>query len=134
MADELTSLRGFVLSLMRLVVGFTFMAHGLQKALGLLGGHQITHLSLLGVAGYLELIGGVLIMLGLFTRPVAFVLSGEMAFAYFYQHASAGFWPIVNGGELAVVYCFIFFYLTFAGGGTWSLDTLRRRKAAGSSQ
>jgi len=131
MTDELTSLRGRVLSLMRLVVGFMFMAHGLQKTLGLLGGQQVTHLSLLGVAGYLELIGGILIMIGLFTRPVAFVLSGEMAVAYFYQHASASFWPIVNGGELAVVYCFIFFYLVFAGGGSWSLDALRRRRAAG---
>lgn len=134
MADELTLIRSRVLSLMRLVIGFTFMAHGLQKVLGLLGGHQVTHLSLFGVAGYLELIGGVLIMLGLFTRPAAFVLSGEMAFAYFYQHASASIWPIVNGGELAVVYCFVFFYLTFAGGGTWSLDALLRRKAAGLSQ
>lgn len=103
------------------------MAHGLQKTLGLLGGKPVPPLSLAGVAGYIELAGGILIMLGLFTRPVAFVLSGHMAVAYFMQHAPQGFWPIMNHGELAVVYCFVFLYLAFGGGGPWSLDRVFRK-------
>jgi putative oxidoreductase len=120
--EGLKSLQGFFLSIMRIVVGFTYVAHGLQKALGLLGGKQVPLMSLMGVAGYLELIGGALILVGLFTRPVAFVLSGEMAVAYFMQHAPNGLLPIVNQGELAVLYCFIFLYLIFSGAGPVSLD------------
>jgi putative oxidoreductase len=120
--EGLKSLQGFFLSIMRMVVGFTFLSHGLQKALGMLGGKQVPLMSLMGVAGYLELIGGALILVGLFTRPVAFVLSGEMAVAYFTQHAPSGLLPIVNQGELAVLYCFIFFYLIFSGAGPVSLD------------
>ena len=80
-----------------------------------------------GLAGILEVVGGVLLVLGLFTRPVAFILSGEMAFAYFMAHAPQGFFPLLNRGELAVLYCFLFFYFFVAGGGAWSLDRLRRR-------
>jgi putative oxidoreductase len=120
--EGLKSLQGFFLSIMRIMVGFTFLAHGLQKALGLLGGKQVPLMSLMGVAGYLELIGGALMLVGLFTRPVAFVLSGEMAVAYFTQHAPNGLLPIVNHGELAVLYCFIFLYLIFSGAGPVSLD------------
>jgi putative oxidoreductase len=109
---------------MRLVVGITFMSHGLQKTLGWLGGTQVSPLSLVGVAGYIELAGGVLVTVGLFTRPVAFVLSGQMAAAYFMQHAPQGFWPIMNHGELAVLYCFLFLYLVFSGAGPWSLDAM----------
>jgi putative oxidoreductase len=84
-------------------------------------------LSLTGVAGLLELVGGALLLFGLFTRPVAFVLSGQMAVAYFLAHAPQGFWPIANRGELAALYSFLFLYLAFAGGGEWSVDTLLRR-------
>jgi putative oxidoreductase len=80
------------------------------------------------VAGLLELVGGLLLLLGLFTRPVAFLLSGLMAFAYFIGHAPRDFWPIVNGGELAALYCFLFLYLAAAGGGPWSLDRWLRRR------
>ena len=78
-----------------------------------------------GVAGILELVGGVLLVIGQFTRPVAFILSGMTAVAYFYEHAPRGFFPILNGGELAVLYCFVFLYLASAGGGAWSVDRLR---------
>ncbi len=84
--------------------------------------------SLAGVGGVLELAGGLLILAGLFTRPVAFILSGEMAFAYFMRHAPRSFWPILNGGELAVLYCFLFLYLAAAGPGPWSLDAVVRRR------
>ena len=122
----LVSWQGRALSVMRMVIGFTFLAHGLQKTLGLLGGRVVPALSVAGIGGYLELIGGTLIMLGLFTRPAAFLLSGEMAYAYFSVHARGGFWPIVNRGELAVVYCFVFLYLVFSGSGPWGLDAALR--------
>jgi putative oxidoreductase len=122
-----------LLSLMRIVLAFTFMAHGSQKLFGFPPGpdmHSPELLSLPGVAGILEFFGGLLLLVGLFTRPVAFILSGLMAVAYFRVHAPNGFWPILNHGELAVVYCWVFLYLAAAGGGPWSLDALLRRKAA----
>ena len=79
-------------------------------------------------AAWIEIAGGVLLMLGLFTRPVAFICSGQMAVAYFMAHAPQGFYPVLNGGELAILYCFLFLYLAFAGGGAWSLDALMRRR------
>jgi putative oxidoreductase len=120
-------------SLMRIVVGFVFMEHGLQKIFGLLGGlggHGATahFISWFWVAGFLEVVGGPLILLGLFTRPVALILSGEMAVAYFWVHAPHGFWPLLNHGELAVLYCFVFLYLAAAGGGPVSADHLVRKK------
>ena len=81
------------------------------------------------VAGVIEFVGGLLLLVGLFTRPVAFIVAGEMAVAYFMQHAPRGLWPILNMGELAVLYCFVFLYLAVAGGGAWSIDRLRRRTA-----
>lgn len=125
-----------LLSLTRIVLGFTFAAHGSQKlfAFPYVEGRKAVELaSLMGFAGVLELVGGILFLVGLFTRPVAFLLSGTMAVAYFKAHASSGFWPIVNQGELAVVYCWIFLYFAAAGGGPWSLDALLRdqREAAG---
>ena len=116
-------------SVLRIVAAFLFMLHGTQKWLSFpVPRPSPTVLwSLGGVAGLLELVGGFLLLLGLFTRPVAFLLSGLMAFAYFIAHAPRDFWPIVNGGELAALYCFVFFYLAAAGGGPWSLDRLRRR-------
>lgn len=120
-----------LLSLMRIIVGFLFMAHGSQKLFGFpapspQGTAEL--FSLIGLAGFLELVGGGLILVGLFTRPVAFVLSGLMAVAYFMAHAPQGFWPLLNKGETAVLYCFTFLYLAAAGAGPWSLDALWARK------
>jgi putative oxidoreductase len=126
--NRLSAASSYFLSLLRIVVAFLFGCHGAQKALGLLGGHRMPLVSLLGLAGVLELLGGTLILLGLFTRPVAFVLSGEMVVAYFRAHAGKGLFPIQNGGELAVLYCFVFVYMIFAGGGAFSLDALVRNK------
>ncbi len=126
------------LSVLRIVTGFMFMMHGMQKILGfpVARATQTVLLSLSGVAGLMELIGGALILLGLFTRPVAFLLSGEMAFAYFIAHAPQGFWPLLNRGELAALYSFVFLYFAVAGGGAWSLDRAwnrRSREEAGAS-
>jgi putative oxidoreductase len=114
-----------LLSLMRLVVAFLFIEHGGQKLFGFpvaLPGPPIALFSQFGLAGVIEFCGGLLLILGLFTRWAAFILSGEMAVAYFLVHAGGGFWPIVNHGELAVLYCFVFLYFAAAGGGPWSLD------------
>lgn len=120
-------------SVLRIAAGFTFSLHGMEKLFGMfggLGGHGArAHLfTLMGLAGRLETFGGILLILGLFTVPVAFVLSGEMAAAYFMVHFPRGFFPIRNGGELAVLYCFIFLYLVTAGPGPVSADHLIRRK------
>jgi putative oxidoreductase len=120
-----------LLSLLRIVAAFLFMQHGGQKLFGIPAGQQSAHIQLLsifGIAGILEFFGGLFLLLGLFTRPVAFILAGEMAVAYFRAHAPQGFWPLLNRGELAVVYCFLWLYIAMAGGGPWSLDALRRRK------
>ncbi len=119
-----------ILSVLRIVVGLLFLEHGLNKLLGFPPSASPHHPFVLftlapGLAGILEIVGGILTVLGLFTRPVAFILAGEMAFAYFIAHAPHGFFPLQNRGESAVFYCFIFLYLFVAGGGTWSLDRLR---------
>lgn len=119
-------------SVLRIIAGFTFSLHGFQKLLGFfggMGGHGATApvFSLLWTAGVLETVGGLLLIVGLCTRPVAFVLAGEMAFAYFRVHQPRGLWPIQNGGELAVLYCFLFLYLCAAGPGPLSLDRLFRK-------
>jgi putative oxidoreductase len=119
-------------SVLRIITAFLFMAHGAQKLFGLLGGSRggpPEFLSLSWFSGVLEVFGGALLLLGLFTRPVAFILSGMMAVAYFKVHAPREFWPIQNGGELAALYCFVFLYLSAAGGGPWSVDANWRRKA-----
>jgi putative oxidoreductase len=118
-------------SLFRIAAAFTFSLHGWQKFFGVfggIGGGRPPLSSALGIAGILETFGGALLILGLFTRPVAFLLSGEMAVGYFRTHAPHGFWPLVNGGELAVFYCFMFLWLSAAGPGPWSLDRLLHRK------
>jgi putative oxidoreductase len=116
-----------LLSVLRIVAGFLFIVHGTQKLfgvpIGLPGGPPALQ-SLTGAAGVIEVVGGALLLLGLLTRPIAFVLSGEMAVAYFMKHAPTGFWPIVNQGELAALYCFLFLYFSAAGAGPWSLDAL----------
>ena len=118
-------------SVLRIVSAFVFFLHGTQKLFGLPSATPLPPsrmLSLLGAAGILEVFGGALMALGLFARPVAFILSGEMAVAYFRQHVPRGFWPILNGGELAVLFCFIWLYFSVAGPGPISVDTLVRRK------
>ena len=122
-----------LLSVLRIVAGFLFIAHGMQKLFGLPTappGGVVPLQSLMGAAGVIELVGGGLLLLGLLTRTAAFVMSGEMAFAYFMQHAPRAFWPIVNQGELAVLYCFLFLYFSVAGAGPWSLDALIDRGRA----
>ncbi len=119
-----------LLSVLRIIVGFLFLQHGAQKLFGFPAGPDtvpVVLFSLIGLAGVLEFFGGLLILIGLFTRPTAFLLSGQMAVAYFMAHAPQGFWPVVNKGELAVLYCFIFLYFAAAGAGPWSLDGLRRK-------
>ncbi len=133
--SAIRSLEPFARSLLRIVAGFTFSLHGMQKMLGAFGGMDgkgatVPYVSLFGLAGGLELIGGLLLILGLFTSPVAFILCGEMAVAYFKAHFPHGFLPLVNHGELAVLYCFIFLYLCTVGAGPLSLDSLVRKKSS----
>ncbi len=117
-----------MLSLMRFVFALTFFAHGTQKILGFPASDMNPPaFSLSWTAGVLELVGGALLMIGLFTRPVAFVLSGLMAFAYFIAHAPQGFYPALNGGDAAILFCFGFLYLVFAGPGPISVDAMRKR-------
>ena len=117
---------------LRIVAGFLFTLHGVQKLFGGLGGNQVEALmSQRGIAGILEFFGGLLIMVGLFTRPVAFLVSGQMAVAYFIAHAPNGFWPIMNRGELAAFYCFAWLFFCAHGAGKYSIDGwLACRKAA----
>ena len=106
----------------RIVTGFLFWQHGAQKLFGWLGGDRVELASLMGLAGILEFFGGLMIGLGLYTRFVAFVVSGEMAVAYFMAHLPRGLWPIQNGGERAALYCFAFLLMVAMGGGAFSLD------------
>ena len=120
-----------ILSILRIVAALLFFEHGTAKLLGFPpsdhSGPEV--LSLSWIAGALELVGGALLIVGLFTRPVAFILAGEMAFAYWMAHAPKSVFPLLNGGDSAILYCFVFLYLAFAGGGPWSLDALRRRQS-----
>jgi putative oxidoreductase len=117
-------------AVLRIVAGLMFAMHGSQKLFGTPGaGHPMPLVSLMGVAGVIEFVGGVLIAIGLFTSCAAFVASGEMAVAYFKQHAPSGALPISNHGELAVLYCFVFLYFSARGSGPWSVDELVRRPA-----
>jgi putative oxidoreductase len=109
-------------ALMRIVVGLLFACHGAQKLFGVLGGQQVPYASQFGLAGVIELVGGVMIAVGFMTGFAAFIASGEMAYAYFTAHAPRGPWPIRNGGELAVLYCFVFLYIASRGSGAWGID------------
>lgn len=117
-----------LLSVLRIIAAFLFMQHGAQKLFSFPSApnSEVVLFSLRGLAGVLELYGGFLLLIGLYTRPVAFVLSGLMAVAYFMAHAPQGFWPILNRGELAALYSFVFLYLAAAGGGPWGVDYLFR--------
>jgi len=120
-----------VLSILRIIAAFVFLVHGTQKLFGFPAPFPMPQLPALFVAGGLiETFGGLVLLIGLFTRPVALVLSGEMAVAYFKFHAPQGFWPLLNDGEGAVLYCFIFLFLASAGGGPWSFDRLLRDRAS----
>src|SRR5688572_11491315 len=117
----------YLYALLRIVAGLLFLQHGLQKLFGWFGAKGAVELmSQLGLAGIIEVVGGALISIGLFTSPVAFIASGEMAVAYFQQHAPRGLWPIQNAGELAALYCFVFLYFAAMGSGKWSVDSLRK--------
>ena len=118
-----------ILGIFRILAGIMFACHGAQKILGAFGGIPAEHLNAMTrTAGIIELVGGALIAVGLFTRPAAFLCSGLMAFAYFIGHAPQGFWPKTNLGEPAIMYCWLFLYLAAQGPGAWSLDGLRARK------
>ena len=120
-----------LLSVLRIITAFLLIAHGAQKLFGFLAPPGMTGLPALSqmwVGGILEFFGGLLLLVGLFTRPVAFILAGMLAVAYFQFHAPGGFWPLQNKGELAVLYCFVFLFLAVAGGGEWSVDRLLRRR------
>ena len=124
---------GVMLAVLRIVSGLLFLEHGLQKLTGFpvpLDPHRIPPLNTLpGMAGFLELGCGLLITIGLFTRPAAFLASGTMAVAYWYQHFPANFFPVNNMGDAAILYCFVFLYLAFAGAGPFSVDAARAGKA-----
>jgi len=124
-----------LLSLLRIMTALLFMEHGMQKLIGFPPptNPQPALFSLLGVQGVLELVGGLLLLLGLFTRPVAFLLAGDMAVAYFMAHAPRSFFPVLNGGDAAILYCFVFFFLFAAGPGPWSIDARFRQAGSGLS-
>ena len=120
-----------LLSVLRIVAALIFMEHGTQKLLGFPAmATPPAMMSLPWIAGCFELVGGLLLLIGLFSRPVAFILSGEMAIAYWMAHAPRGLFPVLNGGDAAILYCFVFLYLAAAGPGPWSLDARRRTARA----
>jgi putative oxidoreductase len=119
-------------AVLRIVAALIFLEHGTQKLFGFpgppMGGNLPAMFSLLWFAAVLELVGGLLLMLGLFTRPVAFILAGEMAFAYWMSHAPRSFFPALNGGDAAILYCFVFLYFVAAGPGAWAIDIGRGKE------
>ena len=128
---QLTAWSSRVLSILRIITALLFMQHGLMKLFQFPGpqpGVPEPLPMILVAAAWIEVVGGVLIAAGLFTRAAAFLCSGQMAVAYFMAHGAQGFWPALNGGELAVMYCFVFLYLVFAGPGPWSLDAIVRKR------
>jgi putative oxidoreductase len=132
MESTLNKYQPQVLSLLRIIVGLVFLQHGMQKWFGVPVANpnfaNITLMSMVGIAGLIEIVAGSLITVGLFTRAAAFIASGEMAFAYFISHFPRGMTPMANNGSLAVLYCWVFLYLVFAGAGIWSLDYILRKK------
>ena len=130
MMETLTAWAPRALSVLRIISGLMIIQHGMAKLLGFPVVAQFANLnpmSLIGAAGYIELIGGALLIIGFLTQPAAFILSGEMAFAYFMAHAPKSFFPLINGGTLAIMFCFTFLYLSTAGAGPWSVDAAMKR-------
>ena len=130
MIDALVAWKPRALSVLRIIAGLLIIQHGMAKLIGFPvfpAYANVQPMSLIGAAGFIELIGGALLILGLFTQPVAFILAGEMAVAYFMSHAPRGFFPLVNGGTLAIMYCFTFLYLAAAGAGPWSVDAAMKK-------
>jgi putative oxidoreductase len=117
----------YIYALLRIVAGLLFVQHGMQKLFGIPGTQPpVDVMTQAGLAGIIELVGGALIAIGLFTSPVAFIASGEMAVAYFQVHAPRSYWPMMNGGELAALFSFLFLYFAAVGSGKWSVDSLRK--------
>jgi putative oxidoreductase len=130
MMEALTAWAPRALSVLRIITGLMIIQHGMAKLLGfpvVANFANLSPFSLIGAAGFIELIGGALLIIGLFTQPVAFIVSGEMAFAYFIAHAPKSFFPLVNGGTLAIAFCFTCLYLSTAGAGPWSVDATMKR-------
>jgi putative oxidoreductase len=129
---QLDRLSPYALGVLRIVTALIFIEHGTMKLFGFpapMEGGNVALFSLFGLGALLEAVGGALVLVGLFTRPVAFLLAGEMAVAYWMVHAPQSFFPILNGGDAAILYCFVFLYLVFAGPGSWSLDAVVRKKS-----
>ena len=133
LSATLSPLAPYMLSILRLVAGLLFLEHGLMKLVGFPAPMRVpvALFSLYGAAGTIETIGGLLVAIGLFTRPAAFIMSGEMAFAYFLEHFPHSFFPALNAGDAAVLFCFLYLYLVFAGGGAWSIDAMMATKKRG---
>ena len=133
LSAALSPLAPYLLSVLRLVAGLLFLEHGLMKLVGFPAPMRepVALFSLYGAAGTIETIGGLLVAIGLFTRPAAFIMSGEMAFAYFLEHYPHSFFPALNSGDAAVLFCFLYLYLVFAGGGAWSIDAMMATKKRG---
>lgn len=130
MGETIAAYKPQALSVFRIIAGLMIIQHGMGKLIGFPAFPAYANVqpfSLIGIAGFIELIGGALLILGLCTRPAAFVLAGEMAVAYFMFHAPRGFFPLVNGGTLAITYCFAFLYLATAGAGPWSVDAMMKK-------
>jgi putative oxidoreductase len=130
MIETLMAWKPRALSVLRIIMGLMIIEHGMGKIFhfpALPAYANVQPLSLLGAAGFIELIGGALLILGLLTQPAAFILSGEMAVGYFMAHAPKSFFPLINGGTLAIMYCFTCLYLSTAGGGPWSVDAAMKR-------
>ena len=128
MTPQLDRMAPHALGVLRIVTALLFIEHGSMKLFGFpaaMEGGNVALFSLFGLAAILELVGGALVLVGLFTRPIAFLLAGEMAVAYWIAHAPQSFFPILNGGESAILFCFVFLYLVFAGPGAFSLDGRR---------
>jgi putative oxidoreductase len=128
--ETLTAWAPRALSVLRIITGLMIIQHGMAKLLGfpvVANFANLSPFSLIGAAGFIELIGGALLIIGLFTQPVAFIVSGEMAFAYFIAHSPKSFFPLVNGGTLAIAFCFTCLYLSTAGAGPWSVDATMKR-------
>ena len=134
LGESADQLHNVALFLLRVVAGFDFSLHGFQKVFGWFAdaaGHAARASGLPLVGGYIEVVAGILVILGLFTRPIALIACSEMAVAYFKVHAPRGFWPIMNHGELAMLFCFIFLFFAAVGAGSWSLDAILLRRSTG---